>query len=182
MGAVNNKSDGNSKPVPDHKIPCCTDCTYFRPSIENDTKIKMKERFQQWSDVLQAPGHGINGSIKPRCSVVPNRNPRKSALSESADYLCQGTASSPRRFSLTFAGNIPEDWTEEQHSQLQSAIAAVARRSRLRFPGHREMQAEVSALALRTRESSLVYGNRCFLLRPSTAIIARTICDMRPLI
>ncbi len=160
MGGMNSKSEGvegTNQPVPQNQIICCLDCTPLHSSIGKDTN--QEKQFEQWSHTLQSTK---NGSIKPRCSVVPNCKKWQTAQSQSSESLGQCSPKSLRRASLTFAGTIPDDWSEEQQSKLQSAVAEVARRSRLRFPGHNEMQVEVSAQALKKRQSSWIYGTRCF--------------------
>jgi hypothetical protein len=155
MGAVSTKSKGTMLP---NNIPCCSECSSICQSSIHEKKAE--EKYHEWSDIVRSK----NGTSRAQCcSVVDNNKPLQSAKTFSPDSLSHDFQKSMPRFSLSFAGDIPDDWTEEDQNKLQFAVAEVARRSRLRFPGHKEMRVELPARIMGRRESSMVYGKRYFL-------------------
>jgi hypothetical protein len=61
----------------------------------------------------------------------------------------------PIRPALSFSGKLPDDWSPEQQQRLQWAVEEIARRSNIRPPGYRTMQA---IQAIRNRDGRDLEG------------------------
>ncbi len=184
MGAANTTS---SKSESGKDLLCCTECSKIDP-LKLARGISSDKRYKDWSESVESSRKAPRKSHR---QIIPQEASHTLDQNESMDSRkftyppisapAVTTALHPpsRRSSLSFAGNLPEDWTEEQQEQLQWAVTETARRSRLRPPGHKAMKAVLAARAKGQREAANAYGGRS--LSTTHPILPAQDCRSRPL-
>jgi hypothetical protein len=142
---------------------CCVECSKSEPS-RLAFGILSDQRYKNWSESVQSR----NGPAKSHHQIAPQKPKTNLHHTDfipshllTPEILCKSKAIQPssRRSSLSFAGNVPQGWTAEEQEKLEWAVAETARRSKLRPPGHRAMQAVMAARTQGQRASS-AYGAR----------------------
>ncbi len=155
MGAVNTKTQKSDS---GQDLLCCAECSRIEPS-KPAFNISSDQKYNIWSESVQSRTRQANSHRQ----IIPQK---RNLHHQCNDPLSESkVGQSRRRSSLSFAGNLPEGWTKELQERLEWAVEEIARRSKLRPPGHRAMQAVMAARSQGKRSSS-AYGGRSPKRRP----------------
>jgi hypothetical protein len=175
MGAANS----TSKSYSGKDFLCCAELCK-NEELKHDIDLSSDEKYKKWSESVdfsknrparsrrtilpQEKAQFLHHNVHPVIAGVENTQSEQlqkikpPLITNSAKAAAQPPT--PRRSSVSYAGNLPEGWTEEEQKRLAWAVAEAARRSRMRPPGHRAMQAVVAARTQGQREAPNAYGIR----------------------
>jgi hypothetical protein len=179
MGAANTTSKSDSG----KDLLCCSEFCR-NEELKQDLDLSSDEKYKKWSESVD---FSRNGPARSRRIILPqekaqflhhNVPPRTHPVNSRVEFTqsdqlqkieppliinsakAAAQSPTPRRSSLSYAGNLPEGWTEEEQKRLAWAVAEAAHRSRIRPPGHRAMKAVVAARTQGQREAPNAYGVR----------------------
>jgi hypothetical protein len=155
----------SARPVLQGEFVFCADCSgCTRNKTARVTKHASVEKYQKWAKTLQSPRSGLTDKQRT-VNLVEKLERQDSAHSKNLENPQRHPNHAPhldssRRLSLHFAGDLPDDWNAEQQERLECSVAEVARRCKLRPPGHREMKKSMMAHRRGDRAAACTYGTR----------------------
>lgn len=176
MGAANTKLDHATDSSIANQIrslvlmPRCIDCSTLCEPTKNESGTYVQGRARRTgsgmqrkneSKVLDKTQHEENQSSALSTSQTAHMIQSSPILQRSHSASFETMLQRPMiRSSLSFKEQLPPEWSRSQQERLEWAVEEISRRSKIRPPGPRAMQAAMAARSRGKREAASAYNLR----------------------